>query len=123
MKIQSIFVLLGIIILTVITIIGGVKSCSKETSPAKTTKNFIVPQKLKPTKWERIIILNPGESHGPKEMRNGSSWRIRRGKEVVVQIDNQSPFLDSPGRKHAVSGKVITFSNHTKNKIVIFFKY
>lgn len=44
MKIQSIFVLLGIIILTVITIIGGVKSCSKETPTTKTGRVITQPK-------------------------------------------------------------------------------
>lgn len=128
MKIQSVLVSSGVIIIAIVIITGGIKRYNKETPPNKANEIITQPKdtaaeverKLGPG-WKKTF-LNPGQSHGPVKMRNRSSWEIGSG-QITVQINKKAPFKYSQGDRVMVSGSKIRFFNSSEKEVVLFFKY
>lgn len=112
---------LVVIVIIVISFIGWIWPAKDDQGEEKnkiqeqtTTQN---------TKEIKRIEMVPGEWYGPYSIRGGSSWTVTEG-EVIVQVDDKTPYQDSPTATFSKSGKKVRFKVAEEHpKATILFKY
>ncbi|MFH1402246.1 MAG: hypothetical protein ABIG87_01305 [Patescibacteria group bacterium] len=121
-KVISFYIVVLIVIFMMITVgIGMYKKQQPRVSLLEEKVDLAQIQERLGSDW-RMVVLGPGETFGPKKLKNGTGWEIVQG-EIWIKVNNEKPFLDQSDNKHrTVGGGKIFFSNASKDKAIFFFK-